>query len=56
MAKPQGDVESKLIHLPPPVIRKLTLMAVDTEQKNFKKFAEHILTEKSKEADKKSKK
>lgn len=56
MAKPQGDVEAKLLHLHPDTIKDLTKMAVDTPQKNFKKFAEHILTEKSKEADKKSKK
>ena len=49
MAKPQGDVESKLIHLPTKVIQDLTIQAVTSPQKNFKNFAEHILTEKSKE-------
>ncbi len=55
MALPKRGGKPKQLHLQDDVIKNLTKMAVDQDT-TFKLLAEEVLTEKSKEADKKSKK
>ena len=47
--------QAKNLHLDQEVIDKLSVMAVREGKKNFKNYAEHILTEKSKELDQEQK-